>query len=258
MRAFTLLAMVVISSAFGHATAQEAKVVLGKPLPGGGVACPALKTGYFPNTTGGIDALDLTTGKVLWSSKEASRPLVAAEAGVLAQRTEKGKPNQIRIVILHAGQQGKRTLESQPIVFPDWVSVEVAYGRSFHTGVRGDGKRLWLAWSANAFYAGGARPTPEIEKAARKSASGVARVDLETGKVEMLTAEQIAIDKAPSIGSEAVNSKVGTLTLTLKDGPAKNAKNPFERRRTLQALNDAKEVVWQHDIAAPVFLLPRP
>jgi hypothetical protein len=38
-------------------------------------------------------------------------------------------------------------------------------------------------WQANAFYAGGARPSPEIEAAARKEASGFARIDLQSGKV---------------------------------------------------------------------------
>ena len=34
------------------------------------------------------------------------------------------------------------------------------------------------------------------------------------------------------------------LALIVKDGSAKNPKNPFEKRRTLQAVNEAKEVVW--------------
>ena len=43
--------------------AQDDKPDVGRLLPGNGVADPAAKMGFFPNTTGGIDAVDLTTGK---------------------------------------------------------------------------------------------------------------------------------------------------------------------------------------------------
>lgn len=251
----SILASVLMANA-AHQNKQAGRMP--KHLPGGGVADGAGKVGYFPNPTGGIDALDLTTGKVLWTSKEASRPLLALNDRLVAQRTEKNKANQVRIVILDGAQAGKRVLESQPIVLPDWVSVEVAYGRSFRGSARAEAESLLLTWEARAFYAGGARPTPEIEAAARKEASGVARVDLANGKIEKLTADQIKAGKFFPIPGESIVTKVGNHTFALKDAPGNNPRNPLQRRRTLQALNDAKEVVWQHEIAAPVFLLPRP
>jgi len=63
---------------------------------------------------------------------------------------------------------------------------------------------------------------------------------------------------ARALPGDAINPKAGALTLQVLDRPAKNATNPFQRRRTLQAVNDAREVVWERDIAAPVFLPPRP
>jgi hypothetical protein len=42
-------------------------------LPGGGIADPDGKVGYFPSVAGGIEAVDLATGKVLWDSREANR-----------------------------------------------------------------------------------------------------------------------------------------------------------------------------------------
>src|SRR5262249_9105983 len=47
------------------------------------------------------------------------------------------------------------------------------------------------SWQARAWYAGGARPTPEIERRARKDAAGVARVNLENGRVEMLEPDKV-------------------------------------------------------------------
>jgi len=81
---------------------------------------------------------------------------------------------------------------------------------------------------------------------------------MDTGKVELLDDDKIAAGKFFPLSMDAANSNVGALTLQVKDGPAKDAKNPFEKRRTLQAVNEAKEIVWQHDIAPPIFLPPLP
>ena len=256
MRIFLMFVVLVILWTSDVARAQEKqKLLMPRHLSGGGVADPAGKTGFFPNTSGGIDAIELATGKVLWSSKDAHRPLLATDDRLFVQA---GKSNTVRVLALDTSKEGKRVLESPPIALADWVSVEVAYGRSFRSGVRADDKHVWLSWEARAFYAGGARPPPEVEKRARKVASGVARVDLETGKVQALTEEQITAGKFLPVPGEAVNPKVGELMLVLKDGQAKNAKTPFEKRRTLQALSEAKEVVWHLDIAAPILLPPKP
>jgi len=234
---------------------QENKAASLHPLPGDGVADPARKTGFFPNTSGGVDALDLGTGKVLWSSKEANRPLVASENRLFAQ---KGNGNQLRVVALDTAKEGKRVFESPPLPLPGWASVEPAYGRRFASSVRLDKNGLFLTWEARAFYAGGAPPPPQVLKAAQMDASGVVQIDVDSGKIEALDGDKIAAGKFFPMASEPANPKVGTVTLVVMDGPAKNAKNPFQQRRTLQALNEAKEVVWQYDIAAPIFLPPRP
>src|ERR1019366_7100571 len=96
-------------------------------LPGGGVADPAGKTGFVPNPSGGIDALDLATGKLLWSSKDANRPLFATADRLFAQA---GSLNEIRVFVLDT-KEGKRVVESAPIKMPYWVSVQTAYGLSF-------------------------------------------------------------------------------------------------------------------------------
>jgi hypothetical protein len=220
-------------------------------LPGGGVADPAGKTGFVPNPSGGIDALDLATGKLLWSSKDANRPLFATADRLFAQK-------QASLIVLDTTQEGKAVREAKSIALPNWASVEPGYGQSYRGSVRLNGDTLLLSWEARAFYAGGAAPTPEIEKRARKAASGVARLDLKTGKLDSLDADQVAAGKFFPMPADAINSKAGALTLSVKDGSAKNPKNIFEKRRTLQAINEAKEVVWARDIAAPIFLPPRP
>ena len=154
-------------------------------LPGG-AAAPDGKTGYVTNPKGGIDAINLESGELLWETKDASRALAAFPKGLAAWALVPGKANSVRILVFDS--KGKRQRESDPVVFPDWVSVSLTYGRSFAAQaeiVKGD---LLLSWEAHAFYAGGARPPPEVVKAAKKDASGTARINLETGKVEMLKA----------------------------------------------------------------------
>lgn len=247
MRCLIVCALLISFASIGFA--QEKKATQ-HYLPGDGLADPAGKIGFFPAKAGGIDALELATGKLVWTSIEGNRPVFASADRLYAQA---GDTNQIRIYAID--KHGKLAIESQPIKLADWVSVKPDYGRSFRSSAKVEGSMLYLSWEANAFYAGGAAPTPEIQKAARKSASGIARIDLGTGKVEILDPAKAA--KFP-IMAETVNPKVGQLTLMVKDGPAKNAKNFFEKRRTLQAVNEAKEVVWERDIKAPVFLPPRP
>jgi hypothetical protein len=261
LRSLGLIAITVLFMLVGGryvAGQDKAKPVRPNLLPGPGVADPATKVGYFPNPAGGIDALGLATGKLLWTSKDASRPLLAGADRVFAQKDIAGKPNQFRIVVLEAGKEGKRVLETEPIMLLDWVSVSVTHGRTYRSAARLDGNHLFVAWEARAFYAGGARPTPEIEKAARKEATGVIRIDVTTGKFESLAAAKIKEGGYFPLAGDVLSAKAGDLTLSCEDGPAKNAKNPFQRQRTLQAVNASKQVVWRHEIAAPIFLPPLP
>ena len=238
-----------------NGVAEENKPIALHVLPGKGLADAAGKTGFFPNTRGGIDALDLATGKVLWSSKDANLPLITAGTHLYAI---KGSGNQLRVIKLDTSKDGERVFESPAIPLPAWASVDTAYGRRFRSSVRLDANGLFLIWEADAFYAGGAAPPPEVLKRERKQEKGVARIDTKTGMIEALDADKIADGKFFPMSAPAANPRVGTLTLLVKDGPGENPKNRFERRRTLQAVNEAKEVVWQCDIAPPIELPPRP
>jgi hypothetical protein len=39
--------------------------------------------------------------------------------------------------------------------------------------------------------------------------------------------------------------------------PASNPRQPFQKRRTLQARDAGGTLIWERDIAAPVYLPPR-
>jgi hypothetical protein len=155
-----------------------------------GVLDPSGKTGYVTNAEGGIDALDLSTGDVLWTSKEARRPVLVVGDQLYAQAPVKAKANALRVVVLDVTDKGKGVRESEPITFPEWVSVEERHAHSFTATWRLKKGKVILDWEARAWYGGGARPTPQMEAAARKHAAGRVVVDPESGSVESLPAQK--------------------------------------------------------------------
>jgi hypothetical protein len=160
---------------------------LGQPvfLPRG-VAEPGGRTGYVTNASAGIDAIDLPTGELLWSTEVATRPLLVFDDRLAAQRSVKEKPHVLEIVVLDVTQQGKLVLTSDPMVFPDWLSITPGTEESFAYKVFYYHPYLTLEWHAHARYKGGAAPPPHILEQATKDAAGTARMNLETGQVEML------------------------------------------------------------------------
>jgi hypothetical protein len=156
------------------------------PLPGG-VADPGGRTGFVSSLKGGIEAIDLVTGDVLWESIEAQLPLLAANDRLYAQAGV--KRNRLRVLVFDLIKKGECVLETDPVVFPDWVVTADTTGRSFKADWHLEGDTLVLAWEARAWYCGKDRPTPTLEAEARRHASGLVRFDLLTGQIKMLPAE---------------------------------------------------------------------
>ena len=226
-------------------------------LPGGGVLAPNGMIAYVPNPGGGIDALDTASGKLLWQSGQASKPLLATKDRLYAQAGVKGKGNQVKVVALDA-ETGKEVLTSEPVVFPDWVVVGTTHGRSFASAMRADGSSLLLIWNARAWYAGGAAPPRAGQERARKSAEGVARIDTKTGKVEMLKEADIPKGLPKPTPREAPTAKADGITYTLVDSPQRDPKRPFYRKRSLRATNADGKVLWEREIAGVTVLPPLP
>src|SRR5579872_6390140 len=194
---FRAIAIVTVFAAAGSVRAAPATSVLTPAfiaIPVG-VADSAGKVGFVTGESGTVEALELDNGKVLWTSKDATKPLAATGKKLIAEVPERGKANAVRIIVLDGAQEGKKVLESEAITFPDWVSTGLAHGRSFASSAVFDKNDLLFKWQARSWYAGGARPTPEIEKAARREAHGVARVNLESGKIETLADDKVPADE---------------------------------------------------------------
>lgn len=158
-----------------------------------GVADSEGRRGYLATAAAGISALDLRTGELLWSTDAATQPVFVAESRLAALKRESQRANALLVVMLDVDRQGEVALVSKPIVFPDWVVVTTASNEDFSFEVRGNTGEIRLEWAAHARYRGGAPPSFQIQQQATHDASGVARVDLKTGQVEMLPPEEQAV-----------------------------------------------------------------
>lgn len=158
-----------------------------------GVADPGGQRGFMADAAGGILAIDLHAGAVLWSTTAASRPLVVVGERLVAQRLVDDRLNTLRIALLDVTRRGQLVLISDPVVFPEWVSVTTSTEESFAFSVRVEQDQLYLEWEAHARYRGGAAPTARILQQAARDAQGLAVLNLESGEVRMLTSEERAI-----------------------------------------------------------------
>jgi HEAT repeat protein len=137
---------------------------------------------YLTRPGGGLDAVALDTGKVLWSNTTVSRPL-ALEGKRLLALSHESIANSLRLIVLDRSHKGKLVLQSDPLVFPSWVSVEDRWGRRCETFRwrlhQGD---WFLHWRASAW--GDRKPRLPLEPV-----EGVAQVSLKTGRVKALAAD---------------------------------------------------------------------
>jgi hypothetical protein len=167
------------------------------PFPGG-IADVEGNVGYITGLDGAIEALNLETGKVLWQSKEAQRPIALAGKMLLAQAMLKS--NSVRVIGFD--EKGKKVFESEPITFPDWLSDKAAGGRSLVSQARVSEGELWLRWRARAWDRGGFLTDKQVEERATKKADGVVRVNIKSGKVTMLERDKEPVELGPKVPDE--------------------------------------------------------
>ena len=180
----------------------------GVPVAGVGIISGDQKTVFLPAKDGGVEAVDLMRGLVLWTNKDANKLAGGSGKLVLAWAGDEKKANVFRVVAMDA-ETGKTVGKSDPITLPDWASTSKTWGRSFRTAASVDGEGVVVVWNAGASYAGGARPTPEIEAAARKNESGAVKFDPKTGKVSALDRKPKDDEFKAGPGGGGTN-KVGT------------------------------------------------
>jgi hypothetical protein len=180
MRQLLPILFLLVGSATTLAQEPPARRPVRPALLPAGIAGPAGRTGFFANATEGIDAVDLATGRRVWQTREAQKPLFVLNDRLYAQAGL--KRNRLRILAFDLTAAGRVDLETDPVVLPRWVVTGPAPGHTFKAHWQPEGKQLILDWAASAWPV--RRPgVPDVGLPVRKHASGTARIDLLTGKV---------------------------------------------------------------------------
>ena len=166
----------------------------------GVVIDPQRRVAYVMNPKGGVDAVGLGRGELVWHSDQAARP-IGATAALLVAQAELPKPGnelQVRLLDVRTGRLNRSVRHALPTGTRTMV-VGTAEG-TFEVQALLSASDATLAWQFVAVPLQGVRPgalevdqpaaerqaTPE--SAPQPTTSGVIRIDLPTGRASNLTA----------------------------------------------------------------------
>jgi len=200
IRSIALLCMVAAGTA--HPTIMPKEEVpayfpVGLTNPSGSIGC-------VRTLTGGVEALDLASGRRLWKSDAPSRALLVGSHEVFLLEERGG-----RLQAAAYEPRGGRRIKTWPCNagLPAWASLaEPGGGRrrtTFQVRARRSGNVLEIGYDAQELVATGIAPS-----AAQSQAKGILRLDLNTGSVEHLPGENFRalpfVEPAPSRGYQPV------------------------------------------------------
>ncbi len=154
-------------------------------LPGG-VADADGKKGYLQDANGSIKAVSLSSGATLWKTSMTGKPVIVVGNRLIVLLTDSEKPNVLRLLVLDTSESGHLSRQSSPVVLPEWIMADGMRGQRLLTRVSLEKELLILDWQANSFYAGGARPTPEMLRRMQRFEAGRFRISLHDGSVKKL------------------------------------------------------------------------
>jgi hypothetical protein len=160
--------------------------------------------GCVRTLAGGVEALDLASGRRLWKSDAPSRALLIGNDGVFLLE-ERGGRMQLAVY----EPRGGRRIKTWPcsVGLPEWASLaEPGGGRrwtTFDVRARRIGNVLEIGYDAQEHVATGIAPP-----AAGPQAKGILRLDLSSGSSEHLPGETLRalpfVEPAPSRGYQPV------------------------------------------------------
>jgi hypothetical protein len=167
-------------------------------------------TVYLMNLQRGIDAVDLSSGKLLWSTTNAARPLLLDGRRLVAQAESAAPGNRFRIVVLDAQDAGKLLLETTVQLPKDVkVAIDDALGTTFHTSARLHEDKVVISWQYSEREISGAQLGPNANV---RVTAGAVRIDLKTGHTDTLRPDQVTpIPETQLPDNVARLIKLGTL-----------------------------------------------
>ena len=173
----------------------------------GVVVDPARRVVYVMNPKGGIDALRLDRGGVLWHSEQAARPLAVAGAVLVAQIEAPAPNNQLRMRTLDARTGRSRQIITHALPEGTRATVVGNVQGAFNIQAIASGTEATLAWEFVDRPLQGVKPgaldvdaPPAAERAAAAKApaalpttTGVVRIDLSSGAASAVPGDKPAL-----------------------------------------------------------------
>jgi hypothetical protein len=166
----------------------------GVELRRGVVVDEAAGTAYFAAANGTVEAVDVSSGRSLWSSADAALPIALVGRYLVAQAENVEPASRLRVVVFDV-QAGNRKVVEAAIALPDEVYPLVADDlmRSFRATAERDADGLLVSWTYRESRVEGMAP-PRGERVPERVVSGAAHVDLATGRTIAVPIRRIAAD----------------------------------------------------------------
>ena len=135
-------------------------------------------TVYLMNLKRGIDAVDLSSGTLLWSTTNAAKPLLLYGRQLVAQAEPAVPGNRLRIVVLDTQDGGKELLDATVQLPRDiQVAIDDGLGTTFRTSARVHDDKVIVSWQYSEQHIGGAPPGPNDKV---RVTAGAVRIDLKS------------------------------------------------------------------------------
>jgi hypothetical protein len=174
----------------------------------GAVVDPDRSLLYMMNPSGGIDAVDISSGERVWHTKQASKPLrvygdllIAQAERPRPQADVSVSPGHLDIVMLNARDGGKRHAVEIALPEDTWAYIDDGLGKSLKTNAMIDQGDVIVAWEAESNSVSGVAPTAGAEARRR-----TAQVDNADRKVSNAVRIEMASRRVSPLGSSAASS----------------------------------------------------
>ena len=173
-----------------------------------GVVVDVERGAAYVMSPGGLEAVDVASGRTAWSSTEAARP-IASHAGRLLAQASVADPGKLRLLILDA-ERG-RILRDATLDLPPGAEarIEDAPGSLFRIEVGQAGPRVDLRWTSERRRLQGVMPGEDDPGAVERFAGRV-DVDLATSAVQARQEAGPDASRVPLPAAIALEADAGT------------------------------------------------